>query len=364
MKTYDFIVIGAGVVGCAIARELSSHGSVLVLERRERPGMETSRYNSGVIHSGIHLPPSFLKARLAREGSALVRDFCRQFNVPNREVGMHIVVTAQDCFTQVGQLKQFTKLLQRARQQDIDIEVKSGRAIRTVEPSVRCLLGVHVPGVRIIDQCAFLAALIDDMGNSSATIDCCREVTAIEPVNSGLVVTAGSSRFRASVVINAAGLYADQVARLADVQFQHYYYRGEYYEIEPSAGITANGLVYPLPPRHSKGLGIHLTPTTDGRILLGPNTKRVSGPDDYRSDKTPPEKFLSAVRAFLPSLTTADISWAFSGIRPKTTDEPIESDFVIERHPVLPMLNLIGIESPGLTASLALARHVRALALA
>lgn len=362
MRQFEYLVIGAGAVGCAIARELAALGRVFVVEELAGPGQVTSRFNSGVIHSGIHLPAEFLKAKFARNGSGRVVQFCRENGVDCRSVGMHIVITRHDLIRGTGELRRFARLLKRARQQRISISLRTGSSIRAAEPSVRCLLGIHIPGVHIIDQVGYVTALYRSALEQGVAFGFEQPVVGLEAADSGALVTTTTNKYRASVVINAAGLQANQVAQLAGYSYQQYFYRGEYYQINESARLRCNGLVYPVPPAGAKGLGIHLTPTTTGKLLLGPSAKKVEGSDCYDIDPTPPKAFYDAVSSFLPGLRLDDLAWTFSGIRPKLSDEPVENDFQIcYETGAIPMINLIGIESPGLTASLEIASYIRSL---
>ena len=364
MKTYNYIIVGGGVVGCSIARELSGRGSVLVIEKNAQLGQETSLHNSGVIHSGVHLNPSFLKAKLAKEGGPSVINFCKNNDVPYRSVGMHIVVGRKGLLSSAGELPSFLRLVKRAREQHITMRFKTGRQICQSEPSVHALFGVHIPDVHVIDQSIYMQKLEKRCRMMSVEFALSAEVTALETDgNDDVIVTTNRGQFRGHHIINAAGLYADKIAKMGGYDYRLYFYRGEYYEISPKAGIVGNGLVYPVPPPHAKGLGTHLTPALyGGRLLLGPNATKVNGPEDYECNPTGPESFLEPVHQFLPSVTIKDVSWCFSGIRPKLTDEAKESDFIIRADTLkIPMINLIGIESPGLTASPAIAKYVAKL---
>lgn len=362
--TYDIAIIGAGAVGCALARELARDRQVIVLERHAGPGCETSQWNSGVIHSGIHLQPSFLKARLARAGSRLVVDFCRQRGVPCRQVGMHIVVAARDVLGLWSETRNLREMLRRAAAQSIPVELVSGRTLRRREPAIHCLFGLRIPEVHIIDPSAYVQALYQDALDRGATFRFGTEVRDI-------VTVAGERRWAilgqpeesisARLVINAAGLNAADLATTSGFPAQQHYYRGEYYEVT-NPNLRVSSLVYPVFRPGDPGLGIHLTPTVDGRLLVGPNARRVERNVDYDVDPTPPEAFHAAVRRFLPDLRVGDLTRIHPGIRPKLSAERQENDFRVafegSNGAFPPIVHLLGIESPGLTASLALARYV------
>lgn len=364
---YDVAVIGAGVVGCAIAERITAQHpqySVIVIERHAEVGREASRTNSGVIHSGLHLRPDSRKARLARRGSALVRAWCTAHGVPMRQCGMHVVVAPGDLLHLWGELRGFCALLFRARAQHIPIAIRSGRRIRRDEPAIRCLFGIAIPEVVIIDAIAFVRSL------AAAAMACNTHFAFGESVIGTVidgrqhVVTTTAREIRARAVVNAAGIGA--VALAAEAGFSGHrvtLYRGEYYEVmRPELQTAVHGLVYPVYRPGSPGLGIHCTPTMDGRLLLGPNARRIDGPEDIDHDRTPPDAFLAAVRPFFPDLTGDDLRFAYAGIRTKRDDGTREPDFHLGLDRVAPpFVNCIGIESPGLTAAMAIAEEVVAL---
>lgn len=358
-QEYDVTVIGAGVVGCAIARQLSRSRSVLVLEKHEGPGLETSRLNSGVIHSGIHLPPNYLKARLARQGSRMAIDFCRRHDVAYRQLGMYVVVAASDLVGLWSEIKGFNDLLGRARKQGIKVEILDPWTIGHREPNIRCVFGLWIPDVHIVSPTQFVGALKTDAEKNGVEF---RFNEAVEGLGFGTTWAIRTVRdeYRSKIVINAAGLYAAAIASLAGYHYEQFFYRGEYYEVS-KPGLMTNSLVYPVYRKGAPGLGIHITPTVDGRLLLGPNANRVHEPTDYTLNRTPPEVFYESVRRFFPGLQLSDLKPAYAGIRPKLSAERKENDFQIEfdNDQGLMMVNLIGIESPGLTAAMAIARYVQ-----
>ncbi len=353
--------MGAGVVGCALAKTLAADRSVTVLEELAEAGLVTSRRNSGVIHSGIHLPPSFLKARLARRGKVLIEEYCRRHEVPFSNVGMHILVAKADFLGLWPELGRLINMLSRARAQRIPVRLVDRRAVRRREPCVECLFGLYLPDVGIIDQVAFVKSLEREAGKAGASFTYGQAVQSAARNGSRWRVSTQDRVIEAQCVINAAGLKAAEVARLAGYEYRQVFYRGEYYEVDRQAsGLELHGLVYPVHRPGRPGLGVHLTATVDGRILIGPNARHVPGPDYVDQDRTPVEDFHAEAVTFMPGLRVEHLRWAYAGIRPKLTSEPGENDFVVRIEPGSPcFVNLIGIESPGLTASLALAQHVR-----
>ncbi len=360
MEKASVVVIGAGVVGCALARAFSPGRSVVVLEALDGPGRVTSRFNSGVIHSGIHLPPGTLKARFAVRGKQLVEEQCARQGVPFRKVGMHVLVARDEVLELWTELGRLVHMFRRAGAQHIPVRVVDRRAVRKREPCVDCLFGLFIPEVGIIDQQAFVASVERDAAAAGAQFAYGQRVCELARDGGAWRVVTGDREIAADCVVNAAGLAAADVAKLAGFEYRQFYYRGEYYEIDGKAsGLQVRGLVYPVHRPGKPGLGVHLTATVDGRILVGPNARAVPGPEWTDRDPTPVEQFHHDAVKYLPGLKVEHMRWAYAGIRPKPTDAPGEQDFVIAREPgPAPFVNLIGIESPGFTAALAIAEHV------
>lgn len=369
MNTYDVCVVGAGAVGCAIAREFMGRRRpapirLLVLERHVRPGEETSGRNSGVLHSGIHENPFSLKARLAHEGCRSAAAYAEQRDIPLLKTGMLIVVSKEDVrrglWREIAMLR---RLWVNAWRTNTQVKFMTPSALRVCEPQVRASCGLAIPSVSVIDSLAFVQSLQTDAAAAGAEFTFANRVMAIEEAGGSYVVSTDRQQIRAACVINAAGLYADEIAFLA---LRHSKYtihplRGEYYELmTPKKTGLVGRPVYPALPPGATGKGIHLSPRPDGRLYIGPNEVAVQDKADYTSHKTPPGLFAEAVQKFLPALDERGLSWAYSGIRPRVdTNSRSKSDFIVSVDREDPLLvNLIGIESPGLSAAMALARHV------
>jgi L-2-hydroxyglutarate oxidase LhgO len=361
----DVVVVGAGVVGCAIARAITTAfpmASVAVLERHSAPGTETSTSNSGVIHSGIHLPPDSMKARFAQIGAKVVPEYCRARDIPHRVSGMHIVAASRDVFYLPRELANLRSLRQNARACGITIAMRTPWHVQRHEPAIRCLMGIWIPSVVIVDSGALVHALVDDAADHGAVFLFNHDVLSIVcdgPVYS--VETTGST-LRARVVVNAAGLGAAHLSDLAGLAHPDIVYiRGEYYEvIDAALRESVRGLVYPVYRPQHPGLGIHLTPTIDGRLLLGPNAVPLASIEDRLLHRTPPEVFVQAVKPFFPACRAAHLRYAYDGIRTTIVHGPSSSDFYLaleRRNPWF--VNCLGIESPGLTASFGIASAVR-----
>lgn len=381
MELYDVAIIGAGVVGCAIARELKSEHwlkdvSVAIIEKNSGSGMGISDKSSGVLHSGLHHDPASLKAALAHKGSALAYQFCKDRNVPmldsERNRGMLIAISSGDIkrgLWKEGSL--LWHLWRRGKRQGIRFSFLTSRGIKKLEPHIKAAAGIYIPDVWVVDSGMFVTALQKSAELHKRTdFFFNRTVTGISRCNTRYVVTAGDLNISAKILINAAGLHADTIANMAlgKRRYAIYPWRGEYYEIvNPNKRSLVNRLVYPAVPADSPGKGIHFSPRPDSngcisRMLLGPNATFIHYKDACESDKTPAETFLKAANAFLSpehQLSESDVRWAYSGTRPKLHDTPHEDDFIISvdnENPVL--INLVGIESPGLSASMAIAETV------
>ncbi len=366
-KPYDIAVVGAGIVGVATAKRLTrtfSNRSIIVLERRDGPGLETSAASSGVIHSGLHLDPASLKARLAIRGRQLVLDACTRYGVRMRHCGMHVVVSPRDAPHLIGEVSALRDLLRRAHVQHVEATIISPWHVRRNEPAVRALLGIQIPDVTVIDVPALVRALATNAMEHGATFRYRTAVDGISPLHDAYALMTADEPILAHAVVNAAGLGATRIAALAG--FPHHrvtLYRGEYYEVtNPALRDAIRGFVYPVYRPGSPGLGIHLTKTVDGRLLVGPNARLIDRPEAINEDRTPPDAFFSAVRPFVPALRLEHLRFAHAGIRTKHDDGRIESDFSItlDREDP-PLVNCIGIESPGITASLAIAEHIAEL---
>ena len=369
MNTYDVCIVGAGVVGCAIARELMGRHRpapirLLVLEQHERPGEETSGRNSGVLHSGIHEAPFSLKARLAQEGCRSAAAYALQRGIPLLRTGMLIVVSNEDVrrglWRDVSMLR---RLWFNAWRTHTRVRFMTPSALRALEPQLRASYGLAIPEVSVIDAQAFVESLKTESEAAGVEFAFGNRVTAIEEAGGSYRVSTERQRIQAACLINAAGLYADEIAFLA---LHHRKYtihplRGEYYEvITPEKTGLVGRPVYPALPPGATGKGVHVSPRPNGRLYIGPNEVPVQDKADYTSHKTPPGLFVGAVHKFLPAVDEQDLRWAYSGIRPRVeANGRSKSDFIVSVDREDPLLvNLIGIESPGLSAAMALARHV------
>jgi glycerol-3-phosphate dehydrogenase len=369
MDQANILIIGGGVIGCAIAREVSQRWQdVFLLEQFPRVGMATSTRNSGVIHSGIYYPKGSLKARHCVEGNRLSYEFCTQNNVPFRKTGK-LVVAAN-----AHEEPELEALLQRGRDNGVEgLTIIGAREIQAREPHIRGTAALDVPSTGILsaeDLVRTHARLATDNGANIVTR---AKVVALTPTPGAVRVdieigdedSMQKESIEARCVVNAAGLFADEIAAmLGNQSWKIYPVRGEYCEIRGARSNLIHSLVYPLPHHDGLSLGVHFTKTLWGTVLLGPTATYVDGKDNYERGRLPIRDFAQSAKTLLPEVEEGDLQLGYSGLRPKLvppTGKGI-ADFVITRDPVVPQaIHLVGMESPGLTAASSVAQHISQL---
>ncbi len=369
MEHANILIIGGGVVGCAIAEVFSRHWQdVYLVEQFPKFGMATSTRNSGVIHSGIYYPANSLKARLCVEGNLLLKQFCKKHGVAHRTTGK--LVVAKDA----REIEALVALQKKGEANGVvGLKIIDAAGIRRQEPHVQGLAALEVPSTGICSAEELVHAFARLAEQRGANLVNYAKVESVAP--KGQLIEVGlrigdekdfqTEKFEARCVINAAGLYADEVAQLLGPRpWKIYPVRGEYCEIRgPRAGLIQN-LVYPLPHADGLSLGLHFTKTVWGTILVGPTAAYVDGKENYERDRLTVPDFAGDAKTMLPELQESDLQLAYSGLRPKLVPPGGHgiADFVIEADREFPqVIHLVGIESPGLTASPAIAQHVLAL---
>lgn len=360
MEKIDVAVIGAGVTGLASARAVAMNGhSVCVLERHPRPGMDTSTHNSGVIHAGLYYPKGSLKAQLCVEGRRRMYEFCERYGVPHVRSGKLIV--AHDA----KEVQTLEALQVRGTGNGVEgLEIVDRAFITAREPAVNSTTALWSPESGIVNAEEYVKALLRSGADEGVIFLPGTKVLAANRQSTGMILTTQRESILARVVVNAAGLYADDVSRLlGGEQFTIYPCRGEYAEFTPAKRGLVRGLVYPLPHASGHGLGVHLVRTTGGQVWLGPTIRYQDRKDDYESNREPLEAFAAAARRLIDGVTVEDLRLSGSGIRAKL-HPPTESfaDFLIRHDRENPLVvQASGIDSPGLTSSLAVGRLVGAL---
>lgn len=368
MDRANVVIIGGGVVGCAIARELSARWpDVFVLEKLPKIGMATSTRNSGVIHSGIYYPPGSLKARLCLRGNQLTYEFCAAHDVPHRKIGKLVVAAS------TAEEQKLAALVQNGRANGVEgLRMIGQAAIHSREPHIQGVQAIEVPSTGIVSSEELVKAYARIARDHGANIVTHAGVERLDPLHDGIRVTSAAGEIETRCLVNSAGLFADDVAAMLGSKLaQHRIYpvRGEYCELVRSKQDMVRGLVYPLPHPEGMSLGLHLTKTLAGNVLLGPTARYIDDKNDYERNRIPVEEFALGAKRLLPEITAADLVPAYSGIRAKLAPPSKESsaspekkgitDFIVERDPEFPsVVHLMGIESPGLTSAPAIAEHV------
>jgi L-2-hydroxyglutarate oxidase LhgO len=364
----DVVVVGAGVVGLAAGAALARAGRrVVVLERNGGIAWETTSRNSGVIHAGIYYPEGSWKARMCVEGRERLYARCAEAGIPHRQFGKLIVATEE------AEVAVLEELARRGTANGVPgLELVDGAEVARREPSVRAVAGLRSPRTGIVDAHALCLSLAAELEGAGGMLLLHNTLEALEPRAGGWRVSARAAGGEAAdvdaaAVVNAAGLAADHVAALAGVDVDAAGYRqhpckGDYFALAPGAPLRFNGLVYPVHGR--AGLGVHVTLDLGGRVKFGPDANYVDAVD-YTVDPAKAGAFAAAAGRYLPGLRAEWLSPDQAGVRPKLQG-PRDTfrDFVIaeETDRGLPgLVNCLGIESPGLTAALAIGDRVQAI---
>jgi L-2-hydroxyglutarate oxidase LhgO len=368
MADFEIAVIGAGVVGLAIAARLSEkHPNLLVLEKNEKYGMETSSRNSEVIHAGIYYTPGSLKATLCVEGRDELYALCRKHDVGHRQITKLVTATNE------REIKVLEAAYQNGIENGVPLEMLTKEQTLKLEPNINSVGSIFSPTTGIISAHELMDCYYRIAVNNGVTVQHHCEVVGIEKSGGGYLITVSEggqrSTFTSEKVINSAGLYSDRVAAMAGIDIDKAGYRmvfakGSYFSVVSSKAKLVSRLVYPVPQKET--LGVHVVIDIGGRLRMGPDTDYMNELNtDYSVAESKRKVFAESVRRIVPSIADEDLVPDMSGIRPKLQrkGEP-EKDWVIvheKERGLEGFINLIGMESPGLTASAAIARYVEKL---
>lgn len=371
MDKVDIIIIGAGVVGLAAAAELTAknpQASIALLDKEQQFGWHTSSRNSEVVHGGMYYPTNSLKAKLCVEGRPLLYEFCDRYAVPYQKIGKLIIAREE---AEISSIEQIAR--QGAINGVTDLKELDKADVMKLEPDIKAVAAIHSPSTGIIDSHKLMAKFEHLVSDGPQNLIAYKhEVTGVELNAAGEyeVTFTGpdghADQLSCRYLINCAGLWSDKIGEWLGLNpetegWKIYWVKGEYFSISASKSKQLSHLVYPPPLKALKGLGIHVTKSLDGRARLGPSAFYAED-ISYDVDPTHGDEFFRAASSYLPFLTREDIAPDMAGVRPKiqAPSDPVK-DFVIrhEAEKGLPgFINLVGIESPGLTSCIAIARMI------
>lgn len=367
------MIVGAGVVGLAIARDLSAgEKSVAVVDKNKSFGQETSSRNSEVIHGGMYYPSGTLKAKLCIEGRHLLYELCQKHKIPYKKTGKLIVATEKE------EIISLDKLFIQGKANGADeLRIVNQKELSELESNVRGISALYSPETGIIDSHRLMQYFYENAKNNGTMIVFNSEVIAIEKISDGYKIAIRNDNdsvvLKAQTVINCAGLDSDALAQMVGInikecKYELHYCKGQYFRVNSNKSGLINRLIYPVPKSKSGGAGIHATLDLAGGLRLGPDDEYLKNRDkDYSVDSSKRPDFYNSVKKFMPFLEESELQPDISGIRPKLQSQNENfHDFIVkeETDNGLPgFIDLIGIESPGLTASPAIAKLVKKMVL-
>jgi L-2-hydroxyglutarate oxidase LhgO len=370
MNDVNTTIIGAGAVGLAIAEKITEeHQNVFLIEKHSTFGQETSSRNSEVIHAGIYYPQGSLKAKLCLEGKRLLYEYCDKHDVPYKKCGKLIVATTGE------EIRIIEGVRQTAIKNGVhDLVEMEKEEIALMEPAIFALKALYSPSTGIIDSHSLMKRYETNYINNGGEVVYGSEVIAIKRIENGYKITLRDAdgkiySFTSGIVINSAGLTSDVVSEMvgiSDDKLKIVFCKGEYFRINPPKNRLLNRLIYPVPHPNLEHIGVHVTVDMAGGVKLGPDVRYLeTNIYDYRLTASKQEAFYLSAKKFLPFLEFDDIAPEMAGIRPKLQKpgEPLRDYYIEEegRRGFPGFINLIGMESPALTSSLAIAVYVREL---
>jgi len=358
------IVIGAGVIGLAIAKVISAkNNEVIILEKEGKIGQITSSRNSGVIHAGIYYQSHTLKSKFCVEGNQLLYSYAKKFSIPYNNTKKIIVANNE------SEMDQILAIKEQAQSNGVEnLEILNEKKINLLEPLIKSSGGLLVPSTGIIDQYSLMQSYLGEFENNGGMVSYNSKVKKISITNNKFEIEVDDNENNQTViicdyVINAAGIFASDIANNIDGLDKKYVpvtylAKGNYFSLNKKLPI--NHLIYPVPEKIS--LGIHLTLEIDNSIKFGPDAEWVDDPYDYSVDENLKTKFYNSIKNYLPDIKEEMLFPSYAGLRPITSKEKKNKrDFTINTvadHKIKNLINLYGIDSPGLTSSLAIANYV------
>lgn len=368
MEKVEITVVGAGIVGLAIAAELSkTYNDILVIEKNLSFGQETSSRNSEVIHAGIYYPKDSMKATMCVEGKELLYAYCAQNNIGHKKIGKLIVAVDRD------EVNELESLLKHGQENGVEgLKLLSKNEIKKLEPYIKAEAALYSPSTGILDSHGVMKSLILESRERKTEIVYNTEVTGIQKREGGYKVFVSDKQegvfsFFTRVLINAAGLNSEAIAKMAGVKKEAYalkYCKGDYFRVHNNKARFLTRLIYPVPHADEVSLGIHASLDLSGGLRLGPDAEYING-IDYTIDESKGEVFYEKARRFLPFVEPQDLSPDTAGIRPKLQGPGEDvKDFLIKEeadNDLRGFINLIGIDSPGLTCCLSIAKEVKGI---
>ncbi|ODS38410.1 MAG: FAD/NAD(P)-binding oxidoreductase [Candidatus Altiarchaeales archaeon WOR_SM1_86-2] len=373
MHNFDVIIIGGGVVGCAIARELSKYKvKAALLEKESDVAMGASGANSGVVHAGFYVRHGTLKAKMNMGGHRLFERMCGDLDVPYKKVGKLIVAKNED------EIEGLSKLKDQGDANGVrGLKIIKSHEIKKLEPNVNGTAALYSPNSAITSPYLLTIALAENAKDNGIEIFLDTEVIDIEktmlkghkggetplihhdgqPSRRLFLIKTNRGEFKSKFVVSSAGIHSDEIAKMVGIYDRTVVpCRGEYFIMDKDKGNLINSMIYPVPPKDPGGLGVHLTSTIDHNILIGPSAEFIDEKDNTKTTTEIMDQLYGEARELIPEISNKDFITAFSGIRARLKES---DDFVIEESRKVPgFINLMGIESPGLTAAPAIAKKV------
>jgi len=360
-KDFNVIVIGAGIIGLSISYQLSKKYFVGLIEKNRKYGLETSSRNSEVIHSGIHYPPGSLKAKLCVQGNEMLYDFLEKNNLYYKKIGKLTIATDEN------EEKILEKIYKNGKENEVIVEIWEKDKVKKIVPEIECKIALYTPSTGLLNVHYLMDFLYEKFIENGGICGFDEKVINIEKKNGLFLVETTKGKYYSEIVINSAGLYSDELSKKLGFNYEIFWAKGDYFIISKKFNIPL--LIYPVPT--NEGLGIHLTPREDGTLKVGPDVEYVekiypaysldNELSKYKVDDNKREIFYKSVKKYLPEIEISDFFPESYGIRPKLQKKGYTfKDFIIKQE-IPGFINLIGIDSPGLTSCLSIARYVESL---